>query len=358
MMAQREQVAIYLANINNQAEILRKIYLTQEDEFLSALKKNSVDMRFWFKTVKKYWEYNHDIAFAKALLYMDDCDYLKTYLKKYKDNIEYRLLIDIEGFLRYIFHFKNEASIYLSEKIPVSHYLTCELNELHSLPFMQEAQQAGFLGAKFQPAKNLTRAQIKMLAFAIGTRLNLPNRKRWVLFEELWNYKFLNSYPISDENSPQFKKIRTNYADINFDELFISKKHSNFVTNFSERRVKTMFHSLIDKGYVDSSTTDEQILGAFGRVEKTKPINWIRNLRQLAYFIKTALSDTNENIWVITRNCFVLSDKKINRASLKSALGYVTSHGKLDEYNSDIKRIAEQYNRPVRKFKRVHHEDG
>lgn len=359
MIAQREQVAIYLANINKHAGILRQFFLTQEDEYLSALKEITVDMRLWFKTVKKYWKSNHDIAFAKALLYMDDCDFIKCYLKKHKGNVSGWLLRDSEGFLRYISRLKTEASIYLGEiQFPVSLDLTRELNELHSLPFMQEAHQAGFLDAKFQPVKNLTRAQIKMLAFAIGTRLNLPNRKRWVLFEELWDYKFLNSCPMSDENSVQFKKIRTNYSDIDFEELFNSKKHSNFVTGFSQRRVKTMFHSLMDKGYVDSSTTDEQILGAFGRIEKTKPINWIKSLRQLAYFIKTALADTNENIWVTTRDCFVLSNKKINRASLKSALGHVTSHGKLESYNSDIIKIAEWYNRPVRKIKKVHHEDG
>ena len=87
-----------------------------------------------------------------------------------------------------------------------------------------------------------------------------------------------------------------------------------------------MFSSLIKKGYVDPDTTEQQMLAIFGKEEFDQPINWLKDLRQLAYFVDTAIAPTNKDYWAATSCCFVVKGETPNRGSLKSALGAVQIH--------------------------------
>jgi hypothetical protein len=47
---------------------------------------------------------------------------------------------------------------------------------------------------------------------------------------------------------------------------------------------------------VDPETTEEQMLAIYGKEELEKPINWLKELRQLlAYFVDTAMAPTNKD---------------------------------------------------------------
>lgn len=356
MLEYKGQAVLLLARINQRAKQLNNYEDKQKDLFPSAVSELVPEMTIWIKKVYEYWMYHKDFQLALEIEKIHGVEFLKLTIEKLSEILDKKQCVQLLSYIKIVDKLKSESKRFLKGKEKESHgnpKLTTELNELHAKPIMLKARRAGFLDKEYQPMSNLTMIQIKALAYAISLKLNIPERKRWVLFENHWHLPHLKTTPMPFGITKDLEPITTFYEELDFSDLFGSKKNSRFTSPYSSRRIKTMFTSLIKLGYIDPETTEEQILGAFGRDEMAEPINWMKGLRTLAYFVYTSLRLTNKDIWVATGCCFTINYERINRASLKTALGVVKLKHNMSGYAPDILLLATQYNRPIRTYKKL-----
>lgn len=348
MIQHRGQAAILLARMNRSSKQLRYYGNMQMDLVPSAIAELMPDMLKWANDVYEYWLSHSEPILGAEIEKVDDLDFLQNYLNEQSEKLTSKHQILLHEYTSLMGDMKDRADRVLKQSIGGNLNITMGLNELGAEKEMINAQEAGYLDYKFQPIEGMSRAQLKTLAFAIGTRINIPLRRRWVLFEEQWNIKMLNTTQIPNPKLESIQEMLDFYSDVNFTDLFCPSEDIRFKTPFSSRRIKTMFSSLIKKGYVDPDTTEQQMLAIFGKEEFDQPINWLKDLRQLAYFVDTAIAPTNKDYWAATSCCFVVKGETPNRGSLKSALGAVKEKGIYETYAPEILCIAQYFNRPMR----------
>jgi hypothetical protein len=348
MIQHRGQAAIYLARMNRSSKQLRYYGNMQKDLVPSAISELMPDMFKWANDVYDYWLSHPEPILGNEIEKVDDVDFLRCYMGEYSHLLHSKQQVLVLEYILLVTNMKEESDKVLKESLGGNLKITRSLNELGAEKEMIEAQNAGFLDYKFQPLEDTSIVQMKTLAYALGNRINVPLRRRWILFSEQWNVSAINSAQIPNPKSESIQKILNYYKDVDFTDLFCPTDDARFKTYFSARRIKTMFTSLINLGYIDPETKEEQMLAIFGKGEFVKPINWLRELRLLAYFIDTAMAPTNKDFWTATACCFTVNGKVPNRGSLKTALGTVKSKGIYETYASDILNIAQQFNRPMR----------
>jgi len=349
MIQHRGQVAICIARMNRSSKQLRYYGNMQKDLVPSAITELMPDMTKWANEVYEYWLSHSESILGNEIEKLDDLDFLQTYMEKSSHALTPKLQVQTFEYISVVSNLKEEAAKLLKEAIGGDLNLTISLNELGAKDEMVEAQNAGFLDYRFQPTKGMSIVQIKTLAYALGNRINVPLRRRWVLFSEQWNNSAIGRAQIPNPKSESIQAILKFYKDVDFTDLFCPNDNARFQTSFSARRIKTMFSSLINLGYIDPETTEEQMLAIYGKGELEKPINWLKELRLLAYFIDTAMAPTNKDFWTATACCFTVNGKEPNRGCLKTALVTVRAKGIYDTYAPDILSVAQQYNRPIRK---------
>ena len=321
----------------------------QKDLVPSAIAELIPDMLKWANEVYDYWLSHSEPILGNEIEKVDDLDFLQSYMGECSNLLSSKQKVLVIEYMSLVTNMKFESDKVLKELLGGNLKLTKSLNELSAEKEMVEAQNAGFLDYKFQPLKDTSIVQMKTLAYALGNRINVPLRRRWVLFSEQWNVAAINSAQIPNPKSESIQNILNYYKDVDFTDLFCPTDNVRFNTSYSSRRIKTMFMSLINLGYIDPETTEDQMLAIFSKGVFEKPINWLKELRLLAYFIDTAIAPTNKDIWAATTCCFTVNGKEPNRGSLKSALGSVKTKGIYETYAPDILRIAQQFNRPMRK---------
>lgn len=354
MLEYKCQAALLLAHINKRAKQLKNYEDTQKDLLPSAVSELVPDMVTWCCDVYEYWRDHKDSQLASEIYKIPDTDYFEANMEQLSETLVHKKYTALSKYIKILAKLKSESKRLLkceAKEAQGNPKLTNELNELCAKPIMLKATRAGFLDGQYQPMPGLTMIQIKALAFAISVKLNLPERKRWVLFEKHWHLPHLKTTPMPFGITKDLESITVFYNNVDFSDLFITKKEYRFASPYSSRRIKTMFATLIKSGYVDPETTEEQMLGVFGRYKMSESINWISDLRALAYFVYMAMGPTNKDIWIATGCCFTVNHARINRASLKTALSSIKVKGRMQEYAPDILSIASQYNRPIRKQK-------
>lgn len=356
MLEYKGQAALLLAHINKRTKQLKSYEDMQKDLLPSAVSELVPDMVTWCYEVYDYWKEHKSLQLASEIDKIHGTTYFEANMEQLSETLVHKQYSILSKYIKILGKLKYESKRFLkveAKEAQGNPKLTTELNELHAKPFMLKATRAGFLDGQYQPMPGLTMIQIKALAYALSIKLNLSERKRWVLFEKHWHLPHLKTTPMPFGITKDLEPITAFYSDVDFSDLLVTKKECNFVSPYSSRRIKTMFAMLIKRGYVDPETTEEQMLGAFGRYKMSEPINWIKGLRALAYFVYVALGTTNKDIWIATGCCFTVNHERINRASLKTTLSTIKVKERMQEYAPDILSIALQYNRPVRTKKKA-----
>lgn len=87
-------------------------------------------------------------------------------------------------------------------------------------------------------------------------------------------------------------------------------------------------------------------MGLFDETKFTRPVIWIKSQTSLMYFVYLAFRSENPfDFWTKCVNCFQIhEDKPINLESLRSNFRSIKNGGKLDTYDIELKRIADEYN--------------
>ena len=216
-----------------------------------------------------------------------------------------------------------------------------------AIKLLQRAVDAKLLDKNFQPLKDTSSVQLKVIAYAVGTLLELPKNQLYVHFERQWNRA---SYRVSTVDLPRkyrcekHKFAMSLYPEVDFNNMCQAyRTNITFYTDKSKQRIKRLYEDLVQGGYIGNYNTIEDFIGIFDSAKFRKPIDWISEQRLLGYFVQLAFSRNNTNLWVKTICCFRVSGVEPHKGSLCSGITYLRNHNLLDTYNIELKKIVERF---------------
>ena len=102
-------------------------------------------------------------------------------------------------------------------------------------------------------------------------------------------------------------------------ELTEGTTKSRYVCRTSENKLRKIFSSLYEQGYVNPKTTINDWLYVCGcRNSHSNTIDWIKGQNELVYFIGRLFAEENENdVWSITSRLFTIKGKMQNPDTLR-----------------------------------------
>lgn len=211
------------------------------------------------------------------------------------------------------------------------------------------AVKAGYLTTEYQPKGDTSIHTLKILAFAIGEMLHLTMRHKWSHFEKLWNIDASNklaSLPISDKQFKRAAQLMALYPEVDFSSLIKPKDSAFFTPSYGSGKVRALYRSLLQNGYISKETTVDDFLSIFnlGKNTARTPVEWTSDQRHLSYFAFHTFSKTNKDFWIKTTACFLINGKAPHRGSMVSGLVALQANPNYDNYDPVLKKIASTYN--------------
>ena len=197
-----------------------------------------------------------------------------------------------------------------------------ELANDEAAMLLQRAIEAGLLREDYQPREHTSKAQLRFLAYGVGTALRL--RRKWKPFETLWNIDSLPGVYLPTTKSVSFEDIISLYPEVDFSK--ISVKYDMNISNecvimeptitdpvhydstVSVSELKNVYRNLIDFKYLsDKTTLDQWLYFSIGNEYSGNlpPILWNREVKALAMLINKVLDNNNDNKkWQIASTIF------------------------------------------------------
>lgn len=316
---ERSKVVINIARINRINKNLNYLLGFKEDFTTAALDPELSCIGLWALEIQAYWRECKDPIIAEQI------DNIGSSGNFYKLLLSSQMADDIRGAISlYVDTMKAlRAEIQQHHKQSKGSYsiLPDELANDEAAMFLQRAVEAGFLTEDYQPGTHTSNAQLRFLAFGIGTALHLKHK--WEPFERLWNKEKLPGIYIPSSKSVNFEDIIMLYPEVDFSK--ISKKfdmnlsdeceimeptitdpvHYDSTVSISE--LKNVYRNLIDYKYLsDKTTLDQWLYFSIGNGKKPdQPILWNREVKSLAYLITQILyTGSDYKKWIIASTIF------------------------------------------------------
>lgn len=323
---ERSKVVINIARINRINKNLNYLVGFKEDFSTVALDSDLSCVGLWAMDIQTYWRESKDPIIAEQITNIGSSDSFYKLLLSAQMRDEVRGAIGL-----YIDTMKElRAEIKQHQKQSKGAYsmLPDELANDEAAKLLKRAVEAGYLTEDYQPGKYISNAQLRFLAFGIGTALHLKHK--WEPFERLWDKEKLPGVYIPKSKSVMFEEIISLYPEVDFSE--ISKKNDispsneceiidpvistpvHYCSTVSVSELKKVYRKLIDYKYLSSKTTLEQWLFFCTGKEYNSylhPILWNREVKTLAMLINKALDSNNKQKWQIASTIFRI--KKGNR---------------------------------------------
>jgi len=324
---ERSKVVINIARINRINKNLNYLLGFKEDFITAALDPELSCIGLWALEIQAYWRECKDpiIAeqidnigssgnFYKLLLSSQMADDVREAISLYVDTMKI-LKVEIQQ------HHKQSKGSYSM--------LPDELANHEAAMLLQRAIEAGLLREDYQPREHTSKAQLRFLAYGVGTALRL--KRKWKPFESLWNIDSLPGVYLPITKSVSFENIISLYPEVDFSK--ISVKYDMNISNecvimeptisdpihydstVSVSELKNVYRTLIDFKYLsDKTTLDQWLYFSTGNEYNgnLSPILWNREVKALAMLINKALDNNNDKKkWQIASTIFRI--KKGNR---------------------------------------------
>lgn len=316
---ERSKVVINIARINRVTKSLNYLLGFKEDFNTAALDSELSNIGLWALEIQAYWRENKDPIIAEQIANIGSSGSF------YKLLLGAQMADDIRGAISlYIDTMKDlRAEIKQHQEQSKGAYsmLPDELANDEAAMLLHRAVEAGYLREDYQPGTHTSNAQLRFLAFGIGTALHLKHK--WEPFERLWNKDKLPGVYIPSSKIVDFEDIMKLYPEVNFSE--ISKKfdmnlshecvimeptitdpvHYDSMVSVSE--LKNVYRNLIDFKYLSNKTTlDQWLYFSVGSGKKPdQPMLWNREVKSLAYLITQILyKGADYKKWIIASTVF------------------------------------------------------
>lgn len=205
------------------------------------------------------------------------------------------------------------------------------------------AVNANYLDYHYKPCPNTDHYQLKLIAYAIISILQMPSRNAWVHFDHQWEITSskITSFRIPRTKGNEIIKIVQLYPEVDFRPLLSSKndEKKSFLCNLSVPQAKALYHSLVINGYIADKTKEEHFMTMAGLVNMPpQMIKWTSTMYALVYFVARVFSDTNSDVWYLTTLWFNMDGRdELNRETLKSKRSYIFRN--MDRFDSMRKEL-------------------
>ena len=319
---ERSKVVINIAKItqiNRTLNYLLECNKGEEIDYPTHLHPELNHIDDWAFEIQAYWRECKDPIIAEQIANIGSSGNF------YKLLLRARMADDIRGaisrYVNVIGELRAEIKQHQEQSKGAYSMLPDELANDEAAKLLQRAVEAGYLREDYQPGTHTSNAQLRFLAFGIGTALHLKHK--WEPFERLWNKEKLPGVYIPSSKSVDFEDIIKLYPEVDFSE--ISKKfdmnlsdeceimeptitdpvHYDSTVGISE--LKNVYCNLIDHKYLsDKTTLDQWLYFSVGSgKDPDQPMLWNREVKSLAYLITQILyKGSDYKKWIIASTIF------------------------------------------------------
>ena len=348
-MLRRNEVALAIAKINRVTKVaIKENYDTSPGEFRGVIERDFSYIVLWSEEIKAFWKDNPTASLTDDILCLLPPAYLMTQYqsgrtvldrKDYQTLVAYnRVMTQLQAdCLKLVNKGLNEEFVGLPDALVSD----------KALDMLKTGVEAGLLDSHYLPLSNASPQQLKILAFGIATKMNFKKTCFWAPLNELWNMDLGKVHlPLLRQGSIQ--QIMDLFPSVDFGPLFKTDENLFFTCPYNKSRIKTLYKSLLMGGYISPQTRETQMMGMFALDRDTEPVNWIQAGRLLAYFVRCALSQNDQNMWRTAASRFLINGEKVNVGTMKSATIGIKKISNWDEYDPALKAIADSFIRNSR----------
>lgn len=352
---ERSKVVINIAKItqiNRTLNYLLECNKGEEIDYPTHLHPELNHIDDWAFEIQAYWRECKDPIIAEQIANIGSSGNF------YKLLLSARMADDIRGaisrYVNVIGELRAEIKQHQEQSKGAYSMLPDELANDEAAMLLQRAVEAGLLRENYQPGEHTSNAQLRFLAFGIGSALHLKHK--WEPFERLWNKEKLPGVYIPSSKIMDFEDIIKLYSEVDFTEISAEKsvieaikQLPNTVTISDEdntdepeishynsdkdcKELTRVYVQLKRHKYIPNDTTVEQWLymctGDNKYKEHCSYIRWNKTTRCLVLLIHNLFNQTDDRLWIKCVRSFVILKnneyKKIVHDNLRRATSVLT----------------------------------
>ena len=349
-MLKRHEVALAIAKINRVTKVaIKDNFDTSPSEFRVVIERDFSYISLWAEEVKAFWSDNPTASLTDDILCLLPPNFLMMQYQNGKTVLERKHYQTLLAYNRIMSQLQADC-LKLINKGQSAYFagLPDALQSDKALDLLNVGISAGLLDSHYHPLSSASPQQLKILGYGIATKLKFKKSCFWAPLDEFWNTSLAKvRLPLLHHGS--IRRIMDLFPSVDFGPLFKSDEKLFFTCPYNRTRIKTMYKSLLIGGYISPDTRESQMMGLFNLDNDTEPVNWIKEGRLLAYFVRCAFSQNNKNIWATAASRFQINGEIVNVGTMKSATVGIKKVKNWDEYEPKLKAIADAFVRNTKK---------
>lgn len=340
----RSKAIITLAKVNKCAKEIRYAVEYKQSLDFDSIKDELIFISSESQRLESFIKRNLDEGIAFIISGLPDSEVIIDFIRKYdltkEDNLLMSSLVSIIETLKTI-HSGIENVVIKDEYFGLQE----EFKTPEALYVFKQAVREGFLTEDYLP-NNLTQAQMKVLAWAIGRKIEIPRRKRWSVFEKQWNNSEFRHHKLALHKTTDIDVIKAVYPDVDYSPLYDNSASNHFTSSITQKKLMSVFMALVVHGYIDPGTSFIEFVKIIGKGDlcNRKPVNWIADMKDLCAFVYCAFDATNRQISGTTCHCFILKGAVINHSTLIVRTSKMKRHEMDKPYFLKMKVICQAFN--------------
>lgn len=344
-MMNRQQVAIAIAKINKTSKLLRYWQELKPETYVTALDSDLVHFGKWSHDIGEYLMEHPNKKLYYMLWVMGPTDNLKDYVRIYQNTMPSEVRLSLLDFIANMKKISDDSKEIQSRAKGEYRYLADGLDNKEAAELLDRARNMRILDDKYQPMPDISRGQLKVIAFAVSHLLGFKFRHKWTAFAKQWQSEIdhVSNADLPNRNRADMKLITDLYPEVDFDNLFICPRDDYFNTSFSWGKIKSLFYTLKKNGYIDESTTLVNFNALFKPANKKGriPVNWLKDEHALSLLVYALFKPDNKiMIWSTAENCFTVKGRRPNRRTLAMFLTKIKKRTETHSLrNEDVKLL-------------------
>lgn len=274
----------------------------------------------WGESILSYLHKNPSYGVTNEISFIHDPSKIYLYLKgNRKLKAETKILLKefvntVNQLLEYADRYQKQYRKGPYEK------LVNELAYKEAKDVFVRIREAGFLTDDFKLKNSTSRVQSFVLGWSIIKLLKLPKRKSWAVLERQWECGRIDNIALPEQKTRDIDKVKGLFPELDYSALFCEPSAKYFDVKCGEDVLMEVFLAFVARNFISNRTKFENFRMIFSanKTETFKPVNWIGSVRYLTYFVHYAFAKTNRKYLEITRYCFTVKGKPLNKGTLKS----------------------------------------
>lgn len=345
----RQEVAVAVVKINKATKMLRYWLGLGEEMYTSVLDPELSQLATWIRGIKSFLKAHPDETVYEMLGMICTEKDIKTFLERYGNVMPKKVKSSLLAYLPVIKRLLDDGKKIHEQSKGEYRGLVDGLDNDIAKGLLDRAKGIKVLDKHYMPLPDINTRQLKMIAYAVIQHIGGKYPLEWDVFNRQWSLKgkkSLHKAHLLNLGDDDMRLITGLYPEVDFSPLFAVHDDLYFNTQLDGKDLVKVFHKLVGKGYVSKETTQKEFLDMFRPLNKgtRKPVCWIKNQRQLSFFVYHFLRKGNETtMWVVAQNCFSLNGRRANRDTMSGFLTKIKKWGVLDNYDAKLMEIMRPF---------------